>query len=58
MSYYYGNLSTCIKRLLVEKLEDLRDIHSAMMVREGVPGDYYSADEITSMFDKEENRYK
>ncbi len=50
LDYYHTDFSSCIKELIVEKLEDLRDIGVIKRLKEGVPSDYLGADQITSLF--------
>ncbi|MBI3252790.1 MAG: hypothetical protein HYZ52_05735 [Candidatus Omnitrophica bacterium] len=51
LSYYHADFSHCIKDLIVEKLEDLRDIGVVRLLREGKRADYLLADQITALFD-------
>ena len=50
LSYYQKDFSTCVKELLAEKLEDLKDIQSIQRIKEADRNGYYTAYEITSMF--------
>lgn len=50
LDYYRTDFSSCIKALIVEKLEDLRDIGAIKRLKEGSPSDYLAADQITSLF--------
>ena len=50
LRYYHSDFSGCIKELIAEKLEDLRDIGTIKRLREGKPSDYLGADQITSLF--------
>ena len=50
MQYYRSDFSGCIKELIVEKLEDLRDIGLVKRLKEGKLSDYSSAEQITSLF--------
>ena len=50
LDYYRTDFSSCIKELISEKLEDLRDIGSIKRLKEGSPSDYLGADQITSLF--------
>ena len=52
ISYYHTDFSGCIKELIAEKLEDLRDIGYVKRLKEGKPSEYVGADQITSMFQK------
>ena len=50
LHYYRTDFSGCIKKLIAEKLEDLRDIGTIKRLKEGNPSDYLGADQITSLF--------
>ncbi|MDE2223447.1 MAG: hypothetical protein KGK03_10315 [Candidatus Omnitrophica bacterium] len=50
LHHYHADFSSCIKELIMEKLEDLRDIGVIKRIKEGAPSDYLGADEITSLF--------
>ena len=50
IDYYHTDFSGCIKELIMEKLEDLRDIGYVRRLKEGKPSDYLSADQMTSFF--------
>ena len=50
LHYYHTDFSGCIKELIAEKLEDLRDIGTIRRLKEGKPSDYLGADQITSLF--------
>ena len=50
LSHYAEDFSTCIKELIAEKLEDLRDIGYIKHLKEGKTSDYLSADKITPLF--------
>ena len=50
LRYYRSDFSGCIKELIAEKLEDLRDIGTIKCLREGKPSDYLGAEQITSLF--------
>jgi hypothetical protein len=50
LDYYRTDFSSCIKELIVEKLEDLRDIGVIKRLKEGAASDYLGADQITSLF--------
>jgi len=50
LHYYRTDFSGCIKELIVEKLEDLRDIGTIKRLKEGGPSDYLGADQIISLF--------
>ena len=50
LRYYRTDFSGCIKELIVEKLEDMRDIGTIKRLKEGNPADYFVADKITSLF--------
>lgn len=52
LTHYGKDFSSCVKDLLTEKLEDLRDIEFVSKIREGTKRDYYSADQITSMYNR------
>lgn len=51
LEYYHTDFSGCIKELIAEKLEDLRDISYAKRLKEGKPSDYLSAERIASLFE-------
>jgi hypothetical protein len=53
LSYYGKDFSSCVKDLLTEKLEDLRDVEFVSKIREGTRKDYFSADQIASMENKQ-----
>ena len=50
LRYYHTDFSGCIKELIAEKLEDLRDIGTIKRLKEGKPSNYLGADQITSLF--------
>jgi len=50
LSGYAGDFSACIKKLIAEKIEDLRDIGVVMHINESRPSDYLKADEIDKLF--------
>lgn len=50
LQYYHTDFSGCIKELIAEKLEDLRDIGTIKRLKEGKPSDYLGASQITSLF--------
>ena len=50
LSYYSKDFSSCIKELITEKLEDLRDMRFITKIKEGKPSTYLSADQINSLF--------
>jgi hypothetical protein len=50
LQYYRTDFSGCIKELIVEKLEDLRDIGLIKRIKEGKLSDYSSAEQITALF--------
>lgn len=52
LQYYRTDFSHCIKELMVEKLEDLRDIRFIKRIKEGKTDDYVSANKITSLYKK------
>lgn len=52
LRHYHTDFSDCIKELIIEKLEDLRDIGYVKRLKEGKPSDYLSANQITSLFAK------
>jgi hypothetical protein len=52
LHYYKTDFSVCIKELIAEKLEDLRDIGTIKRLKEGKPFDYLGANQITSLFNK------
>ena len=50
INYYHTDFSGCIKELITEKLEDLRDIGYVRRLKEGKHSNYLSADKITAIF--------
>jgi predicted DNA-binding protein len=52
LSHYATDFSTCVKELIAEKVEDLRDMNYIKRLREGKPSEYLSADQITHLFTK------
>lgn len=50
LAYYKTDFSACVKKLLVEKLEDLQDIRVIKGIKEGKKGDYLTAGEIDKLF--------
>ena len=50
LRYYHTDFSGCIKELIAEKLEDLRDIGTIKRLKEGKSSDYLGANQITSLF--------
>ena len=52
VDYYHTDFSGCIKELIAEKLEDLRDIGYVKRLKEGKPSEYLGADHITALFHK------
>ncbi len=48
--YYHTDFSSCVKELLAEKLEDLRDIHVIRGIKEGKSDDYLSAKDIDKLY--------
>ncbi len=40
----------CIKKMILEKMEDLQDIRAIKQIREGSKQDYLSAGEIDPLF--------
>ena len=50
VDYYHTDFSGCIKELIAEKLEDLRDIGYVKRLKEGKLSDYTTADKITAIF--------
>lgn len=48
--YYHTDFSGCIKELISEKLEDLRDIGTIRLLKEGKPSDYLGAGQISAFF--------
>ena len=48
--YYHSDFSECIKELIAEKLEDLRDIGTIRRLKEGRSSDYLGKDQISSLF--------
>ena len=52
IDYYHADFSGCIKELIAEKLEDLRDIGYVKRLKEGKRSEYLGAEQITSLFQK------
>lgn len=52
LRHYHTDFSDCIKELIAEKLEDLRDIGYVKRLKEGKPSDYLSANQISGLFGK------
>ncbi len=50
LHYYRTDFSHCVKELMSEKLEDLRDIGFVKRIKEGKPSQYASADKISALF--------
>ncbi len=50
LAYYGKDFSNCIKELLSEKIEDLRDAGFVKKIKEGKQSAYLTADQITSLF--------
>ena len=50
LHYYHTDFSSCIKELITEKLEDLRDIGTIKRLKESRPSEYLGANQITSLF--------
>ncbi len=50
LNYYHTDFSVCIKELIAEKVEDLKDIGYIQRLKEGKSSDYVSADHVTSLF--------
>ena len=50
LNFYHTDFSRCIKELIAEKLEDLRDIGYVKRLKEGKPADYMSANRVTSLY--------
>lgn len=50
LEHYGADFSTCVKTLLFDRLEDLKDIAAISRIREGKRPDYSSADEIDGLF--------
>ena len=50
LHYYHTDFSGCIKELIAEKLEDLRDIGVIRRLKEGKRSEYLGANQITSLF--------
>lgn len=50
LRYYQTDFSGCIKELIAEKLEDLRDIGTIKRLKEGKASDYLGAERITALF--------
>jgi len=52
LSHYSLDFSSCVKDMFAEKLEDLKDIELINKIKEGKKKEYFSAEQIDSMFDK------
>ncbi|MEK6600703.1 MAG: DUF6290 family protein [Candidatus Binatota bacterium] len=52
LSHYGKDFSSCVKDLLTEKLEDLRDLDFIGKIREGAKKDYFTAGQITSIYNR------
>ncbi len=50
LRHYHTDFSGCIKELIADKLEDLRDIGYVKRLREGKPSDYLNVDKITALY--------
>jgi len=48
--HYSKDFSHCVKELISEKLEDLRDIGYVSYLKEGKKSNYLSADKISALF--------
>ena len=46
LKHYGDDFSTCVKTLLFDKIEDLRDIAAIKRIREGKKSEYVSAGDI------------
>ena len=50
LAYYHKDFSSCVKELLAEKIEDLKDIGMIKNIKEGKQQDYLSASDIDKLF--------
>ena len=50
LKYYRMDFSSCVKELLVEKIEDLQDIRAIKAIRETKSENYFTAKEIDSLY--------
>ena len=50
LRHYHADFSVCIKDLIAEKLEDLRDIGYVKRLKEGKGSDYLNAHQINDLF--------
>ena len=50
LGYYHADFSQCIKELIAEKLEDLRDAGFIKKLREGKVSEYLNAGQIASLY--------
>lgn len=50
LKHYHKDFSACVKELIAEKLEDLRDIGYLKHIKEGKPSDYLAASDIDAYF--------
>lgn len=52
LSHYSTDFSTCVKELISEKIEDLKDMNFIKCLKEGETSEYLSSDQISSIFKK------
>ncbi len=50
LKYYRVDFSHCVKELIAEKLEDLRDIGRIKKIKESAPSSYLRAEQITALY--------
>lgn len=50
LEHYGSDFSTCVKTLLFDRLEDLKDIVAVSRIRKGKRTDYERADDIDALF--------
>ena len=50
LDHYGADFSSCVKTLLFDRLEDLKDIAAVSRIHEGKRGDYSGADDIDALF--------
>jgi predicted DNA-binding protein len=52
LTHYSTDFSTCVKELIAEKLEDLKDMKYIKRLKEGKLSTYMNADQISRLFEK------
>lgn len=46
LAFYGSDFSSCIKELMIEKLEDLQDIKVIQTIKEGKKSEYLKSDDL------------